>query len=408
MFDPISLGIMGGGSMIGAGMSLLGGFMGKDSAMDAQAGQLGMLEQAMTANRAATANAAAMFSPYQLYGSGALQMLQSRMMNSVERKMSDAQQRSSLQSDIDRLSQTIDWNSMPILTGAKASERRAAMWQQMESERKQQLAAAQSKLTAYDREQAALVPFRQEQEAELAKQQGRIQGGLDSVAQAAQELTRRSSTFNLPQSLSQLRKDLTNDPIFQFRQEQGERAINRAAAARGNFLSGAALATIGDFNNQLTADETDRYFTRLLQGQQQSMNDAQLSLGGAVTSLNAAAGVDQQAIANMMGLSQLGLQGAQGASGAMMAGNQVNANLQANAAQGYQQTTLAAGQAMQQGIQGAGGAFGQMAGLAAFQSMMTGANVPKPGATASAINPTNLTAYAAAGGGDPFLVNKPR
>ena len=163
MFPLLSAGMMG----VGAGMSLLGGFMGQGAAADAQAGQLSMLEQAAQANRTAGANAASLFSPYQLYGSSALGTLQSRIMSASERQMATVQQRSSLQAEIDRLSQGVDWNSMPILTGEKASERRASMWQQMESERKQQLAIAQQKLSAYDKEQTALAPFQAEQEAQL-------------------------------------------------------------------------------------------------------------------------------------------------------------------------------------------------------------------------------------------------
>ena len=71
--------------------------------------------------------------------------------------MASTSQRNSLQAEIQRLGQETDWNSMPILTGAKASERRASMWQQMEMDRKQQLAAAQAKLTAFDMEQSALL-----------------------------------------------------------------------------------------------------------------------------------------------------------------------------------------------------------------------------------------------------------
>ena len=78
-----------------------------------------------------------------------------------------------------------------------------------------------------------------------------------------------------------------NDPVFKFRQETGERAINRAAASRVISLSGAAIASIGDFNNQLTADETDRYFNRLITGK-----NAQPSRSGWVGALTGANQLD--------------------------------------------------------------------------------------------------------------------
>ena len=390
MFDPVSLGIMGGGAMLGGGMSLLSGFIGQGAAADAQAGQLGMLDRALASSQMAAANASNLFSPYQLYGSSALSFLQSRILNSNERQMASVSQRAALQADVERLSKGVDWDSMPILTGEKASERRASMWHQMESDRKQQLAAAQSKLQAFDKEQAALAPFQAEQDAQMKATQGRINSALDLVSQ--------SSNFNLPQSLAQLRSDMTNDPIFQFRQQTGERAINRAAAARGNYLSGAAIASIGDFNNQLTADETDRYFNRLLTGK-----TAQLQ--GAIGGLGALTGANQLDVNNLMGLSQIGLSAAQGGANAIMQGNQVNANIQSQMGQSIANTEMAKGAAIQQGIDGFAQALGTSAGLASMSGMFSpGANVGKPGA--QAINPTGLTGYSA--GGSNFLVNAPR
>lgn len=54
-----------------------------------------------------------------------------------------------------------------------------------------------------------------------------------------------------------------NDQLFQFQQEAGERAINRALAARGQFFSGAAFETLSDFNRQLSGEEARRERERL-------------------------------------------------------------------------------------------------------------------------------------------------
>lgn len=382
MFDPISMSLMGAG----AGMSVLSGFMGQDAARDAQAGQLGFLEQAAAQNKIAGANAANLFNSYQLYGSSALNFLQSRILNSTERQMATVQQRSALQAEVDRLSQQVDWRTMPLLTGEKASERRATIWQTQESERLQNLAAAQSRLNSFEREQAALAPLQAEQNKLLEAKQGRIDTAIDRIGNLA--------PINLPQSLGQLRTEMSNDPIFQFRQETGERAINRAAASRGNFLSGAALASIGDFNNQLTADETERYFNRLLQSETLRFNS---SLTGAQAALGAELGMEQQGINNLMGLSQIGLNAASGASNAMLQTNQVGANLTSQMGQAYANTELAKGQAMQQAL----GGIGQMAGMGVGLSMMsqfTGANVAKPGASAvTNVDPAGLTPFSPMG-----------
>ena len=384
MFDPVSMGMFG----VGAGLNVLGGFMAKDAANSAQGAMMSQIEMAQAASRAAAQQAAGLFSPYQLYGSGALSFLQSRLLSNNERQMAATSQRASLQADIDRLSQATDWNSMPILTGAKASERRASMWQQMEFDRKQQLAVAQGKLTAFDKEQSALAPFQAAQDAQMDETRGRINSALDLVAQ--------SSNFNLPQSLSQLRNDMTNDPVFKFRQETGERAINRAAASRGNYLSGAAIASIGDFNNQLTADETDRYFNRLLTGKTTQM---QAAMGG----LNALGGANQTDGNNLIGLSQLGLNAAQGAANVTMQGNAANATLSGQAAQGMMQTELAKGQAMQSMMGGLGQMAGQLAGFSLMSGMMN-----KPTTTGPKDGVQNGTLTPFVRGGNQYLVNTPR
>ena len=384
MFDPVSMGLFG----VGAGLNVLGGFMGRDAANSAQGAMMSQIEMAQAASRAAAQQAAGMFSPYQLYGSGALSFLQSRLLSNNERQMAATSQRASLQADIDRLSQATDWNSMPILTGAKASERRASMWQQLEFDRKQQLAVAKGKLTAFDKEQSALAPFQAAQDAQMDETRGRINNALDLVAQ--------SSNFNLPQSLSQLRADMMNDPVFKFRQETGERAINRAAASRGNFLSGAAIASIGDFNNQLTADETDRYFNRLLTGKTAQM---QAAMGG----LNALVGANQTDVNNLMGLSQLGLNAAQGAANVTMQGNAANATLSGQAAQGMMQTELAKGQAMQSMMGGLGQMAGQLAGFSLMSGML---NKPTTTGPRDGVESGALTQFVR--GGQQYLVNTPR
>ena len=384
MFDPVSMGLFG----VGAGLNVLGGFMGRDAANSAQGAMMSQIEMAQAASRAAAQQAAGMFSPYQLYGSGALSFLQSRLLSNNERQMAATSQRASLQADIDRLSQATDWNSMPILTGAKASERRASMWQQLEFDRKQQLAVAKGKLTAFDKEQSALAPFQAAQDAQMDETRGRINNALDLVAQ--------SSNFNLPQSLSQLRADMMNDPVFKFRQETGERAINRAAASRGNFLSGAALASIGDFNNQLTADETDRYFNRLITGK-----NAQLQ--AAVGGLGALTGANQLDVNNLIGLSQLGLNAAQGAANVTMQGNAANATLSGQAAQGMMQTELAKGQAMQSMMGGLGQMAGQLAGFSLMSGML---NKPTTTGPRDGVESGALTQFVR--GGQQYLVNTPR
>ena len=52
------------------------------------------------------------------------------------------------------------------------------------------------------------------------------------------------------------------DPGYQFRQQQGEDAINRAASARGGRLSGRTLEELADFNSGLASQEFGNFANR--------------------------------------------------------------------------------------------------------------------------------------------------
>lgn len=62
------------------------------------------------------------------------------------------------------------------------------------------------------------------------------------------------------------------DPGYKFRQEQGEKALTRAAAARGNFLSGEGLADAMDFNQGLASQEYQAAWDRGLASRAQDYN----------------------------------------------------------------------------------------------------------------------------------------
>jgi hypothetical protein len=53
-----------------------------------------------------------------------------------------------------------------------------------------------------------------------------------------------------------------SDPGYQFRQQQGEDAINRAASARGGRLSGRTMQELGEFNQGLASQEYGNFAAR--------------------------------------------------------------------------------------------------------------------------------------------------
>jgi hypothetical protein len=65
---------------------------------------------------------------------------------------------------------------------------------------------------------------------------------------------------NLPTGLNI--GDITASPMYQFQQQQGEEAINRALAARGMSNSSAAVNQLADFNTELNAMETEKAYDR--------------------------------------------------------------------------------------------------------------------------------------------------
>lgn len=71
----------------------------------------------------------------------------------------------------------------------------------------------------------------------------------------------------------------TNSPGYQFQQQQGSNAINRAAAASGNAFSTTTLAQLGNYNSGLAASQYQQYLQNLY-GLTQTGAGAASSLGG--------------------------------------------------------------------------------------------------------------------------------
>lgn len=94
---------------------------------------------------------------------------------------------------------------------------------------------------------------------------GRLDGALGTYARRSNEIG-----SNYQHDLADARRGYNNimgrefeaDPGYQFRLDQGEKAINRGAAARGNVLSGATMQALGDFNSGLASQEYANFDVR--------------------------------------------------------------------------------------------------------------------------------------------------
>ena len=369
--DPMTMMLIAGGASAGGG--ILQSLIGSSAARKAQGGALGQLDLAQQQLQINLNGIKALYAPFIAAGTNSLGVLQGRIMSATERKVSLGEQRMGLETKIAQLSKPTDWDTFPILTGEMASERRASMFTQTEYNRKQQLKVAQDELAGFQQQQSELAPLYEKQDQENALRMGRITTSLDRIHQLA----------DLPTSLADIRSQLQTDPVYQFRVAEGERSINRAAAARGQYFSGAAMGKLADFSLALTGEETDKF-----------MNRQMLSLQGAIQGLGAELGEQQQGVGQALSLANLGMEGVQGTAQAILGTGASQAQLSGKASDIIAQTTMAQGQAQQQGI---GSVMSTLGGLS-MMSLLAQPKADVGSSTKTASNYSSVTGGASSGG----------
>lgn len=142
--------------------------------------------------------------------------------------------------------------------------------------------------------------------------------------------------------------DFQADPGYQFRQDQGQQALERSAAARGGLMSGAALKDTARFSQGLASQEYQSAFDRFSTNRAGKMNPL-LSLAGSAQTASGALGAAGQNFANSAGnaLGQYAATAGQNmtgagnarASGYMGAANAISSGI-GQAYNGYQQNQL--------------------------------------------------------------------
>lgn len=102
---------------------------------------------------------------------------------------------------------------------------------------------------------------RQDQMDLLTQQRADQAPWLDAGKNALSQLVggmQPGGQFTQPFQMS----DFQKDPGYQFRQEQGQQALERSAAARGGLLSGAALKATAQFSQGLASEEYGNALSR--------------------------------------------------------------------------------------------------------------------------------------------------
>ncbi len=139
-------------------------------------------------------------------------------------------------------------------------------------------------------------------------------GGLTDLQQYGDQAAQSIDSYDVTGQRSRLGElydqgfDFEADPGYQFRQQQGEESINRAASARGGRNSGRTYKELAQFNQGLASNEYNRAYQRRMQGA--GMADQSQNM----LALNQAGRTDAAALAaqhNQMGLAGVGY-GAQG------------------------------------------------------------------------------------------------
>lgn len=82
-------------------------------------------------------------------------------------------------------------------------------------------------------------------------------------------------------------QDFQQDPGYQFRMDEGMKALERSAAARGNLLSGSALKGITRFGQDNASQEYQNAFNRYQVNRSNQLNPLQSLMGSGQTATNA-------------------------------------------------------------------------------------------------------------------------
>ncbi|HSW48632.1 MAG TPA: hypothetical protein VLH09_00585, partial [Bryobacteraceae bacterium] len=158
----------------------------------------------------------------------------------------------------------------------------------------------------------------------LADVWAQIQGFISPYQQAGQQgLDQLAALLSPDSEFRQQFKFTQDDPSYQFRLQEGQKALERSAAARGGSMGGAALKAIARYGQDFASTEYQRAFDRFQQDRATRFNML-AGIGGQL------AGIGQTSVGQLMAAGQ-------------NYGNQVSANTIDNARYGGGMRTWSAG-----------------------------------------------------------------
>lgn len=109
-------------------------------------------------------------------------------------------------------------------------------------------------------------------------------------------------------------KDYQEDPGYAFRMEEGQKALERSAAARGGLQNGGTMKAIAKYGQDMASNEYQNAYNRFNSDRDRRFNRLS-SLAGIGQTANAQVGAAGQNYANQAGQNMMGAANAAGAAG---------------------------------------------------------------------------------------------
>lgn len=122
---------------------------------------------------------------------------------------------------------------------------------------------------------------------------------------------------------------LRDDPGYQFRLAEGEKAVNRGAAAKGGLLGGAQQKALTRYGQDYASNEYDKYYAREMNAEQQKINNLMRMAGFGASATGNMIQANQQTGANIGQTNVMG--GNARASGYINAANAITGNVRSGA-----------------------------------------------------------------------------
>jgi hypothetical protein len=159
-----------------------------------------------------------------------------------------------------------------------------------------------------------------DKQADAANQASQVQKQMYDQTRADQEPWRQAGSA----ALSQLgdpsfqhsfgMSDFQKDPGYDFRMQEGQKALERSAAARGGLQTGGFMKALTNYGQDYASNEYQNAYNRFTNDQSNRFNRLS-SVAGLGQTANAQLGAAGQNYANQVGQNYMGAANAQGAAG---------------------------------------------------------------------------------------------